>query len=274
MKNENFLWPVSAQCCASLTFDLDAEWVFQGDQPETAKMPKWLSLGKYVWRSNIIPRILDLLDNHNIKATFYIVGINAINHPDVIQEIHKRGHEVSCHGWKHEDIMQLTIADEEKRLLKTIEAIEKATGVTPVGHRLASTEFSPHSIDLLLKNGFLYDSSFRDCDLPYYVSKKLVEVPSNYDMDDFDLFANYPGTSYHTRMLSPQIAFDTWSNAFDGFYKYGLCYTLMFHPQIIGKPGNMMLLERLINYINKFPRVWWATAGEIALHYKHLSDDF
>jgi hypothetical protein len=38
----------------------------------------------------------------------------------------------------------------------------------------------------------------------------------------------------------------------------------MFHPQIIGKPGNMMLLDRLLNYIKKHPDVWFATAEEVA----------
>jgi hypothetical protein len=38
----------------------------------------------------------------------------------------------------------------------------------------------------------------------------------------------------------------------------------MFHPQIIGKPGNIMLLERLIKYMKKFPNVWYANARMIA----------
>jgi hypothetical protein len=53
-------------------------------------------------------------------------------------------------------------------------------------------------------------------------------------------------------------------NAFDGYYHYGLCYTTIFHPQIIGKPGGLMLLDRLLTYIERFPTVWRATAQEIA----------
>jgi hypothetical protein len=41
----------------------------------------------------------------------------------------------------------------------------------------------------------------------------------------------------------------------------------MFHPQIIGKPGGLMLLDRLLNYIERFPAVWYATAEEVARHW-------
>ena len=120
---------------------------------------------------------------------------------------------------------------------------------------------SPNTMDLLWENGLIYDSSMRGHDLPYRLKKPnsqmedgLVIVPSYYETDDFHLFADYPGVApYHGRMLSPQTGYEIWTMAFDGFYKFGLCYTTMFHPQIIGKPGNIMLLDRLLTYIKKFP---------------------
>jgi peptidoglycan/xylan/chitin deacetylase (PgdA/CDA1 family) len=53
-------------------------------------MPRKLSLGKYVWDAEVIPRILDLLDTHRVRSTFFIVGMNAVNHPDVIKMIEDR----------------------------------------------------------------------------------------------------------------------------------------------------------------------------------------
>ena len=266
--NQNIVWPENSKCCVNITFDLDAEWVFMGNVPETANMPRRLSMGTYVWHSQIIERILALLDNHCVKATFYVPGINAQNHPQVMQQIITAGHEIACHGWQHENIAAVPKEEEKKRLLKTIGAIERAVSVRPVGNRIAGGELSPNSLDILLECGIKYDSSLRGSDSPYIVvqngSEKLVEVPSYYEMDDFHLFADYPGTSYQARMLSPQTGYEIWTNAFDGYYYYGLCYTTMFHPQIIGKPGGMMLLNRLLNYIKKFPNVWFAKASEIA----------
>jgi peptidoglycan-N-acetylglucosamine deacetylase len=267
MKDEN-RWPGGNQCCACLTFDLDAEWVFMGNFPETANMPRRLSLGKYVWQADIMPRIADLLDEFNIQATFFVPGQNVVDHPDVIKDLFARGHEIACHGWRHENIADLPKEEEKKRLLMTADAIEKITGKRPSGNRTAGGELSPHTLELLLENGFQYDSSLRGSDLPYPVlgegTERLIEVPSYYEMDDFHLFADYPGTKYQARMMSPNTGYEIWTNAFDGYYKYGLCYTTMFHPQIIGKPGGMMLLGRLLDYIGKFPNVWYAKAIEIA----------
>jgi peptidoglycan/xylan/chitin deacetylase (PgdA/CDA1 family) len=260
-----------------LTFDVDAEWVFMGNIPETANMPRRLSLGEYVWNANIIPRILDLLDEHEVKATFFVPGINAENHPDVMELVHTRGHELACHGWKHENISDLPKEEERERLLRTANAIEEASGVRPVGNRTAGGELSPNTLYLLWESGFIYDSSLRDSDLPYRLRAPsseedgLVIVPSYYEMDDFHLFADYPGTNYHARMMSPQAGYEIWTNAFDGYYRFGLCYTTMFHPQIIGKPGNIMLLDRLLTYIKKFPDIWFATAEEVARHWIGLN---
>jgi peptidoglycan/xylan/chitin deacetylase (PgdA/CDA1 family) len=263
------IWPEGAKCCVCLTFDLDAEWVFMGNMPETVNMPRRLSQGEYVWNARVVPRILDLLDEHGVKATFFVPGINAVNHPDVIQEIASRRHDLATHGWKHEKIEDVGREEETRRLLQTRDAISDACGYNPVGNRTAGGELSPHTHDILAENGWIYDSSLRGSDLPYMLGNGLVIVPSYYEMDDFHLFADYPGVApYHARMMSPETGYEIWTNAFDGYYRYGLCYTTMFHPQIIGKPGNMMLLDRLLNYIKKHLDVWFATAKEVAQHWK------
>ena len=209
-----------------------------------------------------------MLEKHEVRATFFIVGMNAVNHPDVMKLIAEKGHELACHGWKHEDIVRLSKEEETKRVLATREAITKASGYTPVGNRIAGGEVGLNSHDILFENGFIYDSSMRGSDLPYMLKNGLIIVPSYYDMDDFHLFADYPGTSYNTRIQSPETAFQIWGNAFDGYYKYRLCYTTMFHPQIIGKPGNLLLLDRLLSHIAGYQNVWKATAREIAEHWK------
>ncbi len=263
------IWPDGAKCSVCFTFDLDAEWVFQGNNPEVAVMPRQLSQGEYVWNAKIIPRILNLLDKYDLVSTFFVVGINAKNHSEVMQEIISRGHEIATHGWKHEDIVNLGMEEEERRIRMSMEAIESATGIMPVGNRIAGGEISPYSHDILVKNKFIYDSSLRGSDLPYRLNNGLIIIPSYYEMDDFHLFADYPGyTAYYARMMSPEVGWEIWTNSFDGYYRYGLCYTTMFHPQIIGKPGNMMLLERLIKYIQKHPDVWISKAEDIARYWK------
>ncbi len=212
--------------------------------------------------------MLDLLDGHDVKTTFFVVGMNAKNHPDVIEEIHSRGHEIATHGWKHEDIVGVGREEEEKRLLMCVDAIERTTGVKPVGNRTAGGEVSPFTHGILKENGFIYDSSMRGSDLPYRLDNGLIIVPSYYEMDDFHLFADYPGVApYHARMMSPEAGWEIWTTAFEGYHRYGLCYSTMFHPQVIGKPGNLLLLDRLLSHIEGFPGVWFATAEEVARHW-------
>ncbi len=260
-------WPEGKRCAACLTFDCDAEWVFMGNKPEVATQPRTMSLGEYEWNAPVYPRLLDLLDRHRVRATFFVPGINAQNHPDVFHEIRARGHELACHGWKHEDTAKLAAEEEKRRLLMTRDAIKSASGFTPVGNRVAGGEVGPYTHDILAENGFLYDSSMRGSDLPYRLPNGLTVVPSYYDMDDFHLFADYPGTSYNTRIQSPETGYEIWTNAFRGYHQHGLCWTAMFHPQIIGKPGGLMLLDRLLNYVEGYPGVWVATAEDIARHW-------
>ena len=261
------VWPYGKRCAACFTFDLDAEYVFMGNDPSVENKPRIKSQGEYVWNSNIISRLLDVLDDHNIPATFFVVAMNAVNHPDVVGEIVDRGYEVSTHGWKHEAVDHLPYEEEKEIRLRMIKAIEDATGIKPVGNRVAGGEIGPNTPNILKELGFLYDSSMRGSDLPYKLDNGLVIVPSYYEMDDFHLFADYPMAGYKARMMSPEVGYQIWSNAFDGYYRYGLCWTTMFHPQIIGKPGNIMLLERIINYTKKFPDVWYANAKMVAEHW-------
>ena len=193
------VWPDGNQCAACFTFDLDAEWVFMGNDPSIAEKPRIRSQGEYVWNSDIIPRLLDVLDTHDLKATFFVVAMNAVNHPDVVGEIVDRGHEVATHGWKHEAVDHLPYEEEKQLRLKMVKAIENATGVRPVGNRVAGGEIGPNTHDILKELGFLYDSSMRGCDMPYKLENGLVIVPSYYEMDDFHLFADYP--LVHTRRV-------------------------------------------------------------------------
>ena len=180
----NSVWPDDMQCAACFTFDLDAEWVFMGNDPSVADKPRIRSQGEYVWNSDIIPRLLNVLDEHSIPATFFVVAMNAINHPDVVGEIVDRGYEVATHGWKHEAIGHLSYDEERVHRLKMVKALEDATGYKPVGNRVAGGEIGPNTHNILKELGFIYDSSLRGSDMPYKLDNGLVIVPSYYEMDE------------------------------------------------------------------------------------------
>ncbi|MFT5883074.1 MAG: peptidoglycan/xylan/chitin deacetylase (PgdA/CDA1 family) [Crocinitomicaceae bacterium] len=77
------------------------------------------------------PRLLDMLRRRNVKATFYVIGERAANHPDIIRRIVTEGHEVGNHTWTHPNLKKLSDDGVRRELNKTRDAIVRACGVQP-----------------------------------------------------------------------------------------------------------------------------------------------
>ena len=77
------------------------------------------------------PRLLDMLRRRNVKATFYVIGERAANHPDIIRRIVAEGHEVGNHTWTHPNLKKLSDDAVRRELDKTRDAIVSACGVQP-----------------------------------------------------------------------------------------------------------------------------------------------
>jgi peptidoglycan/xylan/chitin deacetylase (PgdA/CDA1 family) len=115
----------------------------------------------------------------------------------------------------------------------------------------------------------------RGGDLPYRWTvdgrvTDLIEIPSKWELDDFPQFGYHddPVTPSGQDRLSPlRATFDNWRREFDGHYRFGLCYVLMLHPQLIGKPAKVKLLGELLDHIRAHD-VWFATGREIADWYR------
>jgi polysaccharide deacetylase family protein (PEP-CTERM system associated) len=107
-------------------------------------------------------RILALLDERQIKGTFFVLGWVADHVPQLIKRIAAQGHEVACHGYSHELIYRQTpgVFAEETRRSKRL--LEDLTGLPVIGYRAASFSITPRSrwaLDTLIEEGFAYDSS-------------------------------------------------------------------------------------------------------------------
>ncbi|MFB8766755.1 polysaccharide deacetylase family protein [Nocardiopsis alba] len=76
-------------------------------------------------------RLLDMLDAHDARATFYLLGSNVADHPNEVERMVKTGHEVGSHSWRHDDLTTLSGEEIEKDLERTDKAIEDVTGQTP-----------------------------------------------------------------------------------------------------------------------------------------------
>jgi peptidoglycan/xylan/chitin deacetylase (PgdA/CDA1 family) len=213
-----------------------------------------------------VPRILALLKKYKIKTSWYIPGHTLETYPDQCRSVFDAGHEIGHHGWTHVPPAEMTREQEEAGLARANEQIRKLTGRTARGYRSPSWDLSPHSVELLLKHGFIYDSSMMGDDYtPYRVRQgdvitvnepaqwgkpcRLIEMPISWSLDDYPHFEFIrtkdwilPGLRNYTGVLA------NWLDDFAYMtkaVKWGVI-TYTFHPFVIGRAGRMLLLERLI----------------------------
>jgi polysaccharide deacetylase family protein (PEP-CTERM system associated) len=117
------------------------------------------------WPSRVVSntrRVLDLFDKYNAKGTFFFVGWVAEKFPELVRDVHARGHELACHSYWHRAVYSLTPDEFRKDTRAAVRAIEDAAGVKVYGYRAPSwtiTKDSLWALDILAEEGFTYDSS-------------------------------------------------------------------------------------------------------------------
>ncbi|GAX62948.1 polysaccharide deacetylase [Candidatus Scalindua japonica] len=107
-------------------------------------------------------KILDMLDEFSVKATFFILGWIAEHHPSLIREVQKRGHEIACHGYNHELIYNIGHDRFRQDIKKAKMLLEDLCGREVSYYRAPSysiTEKSLWALDILIEEGFTCDSS-------------------------------------------------------------------------------------------------------------------
>jgi len=143
----------------ALTIDVEC-WYHAENLRPVAPRSDWDRLETRVARSTDL--LLDLLGRRGVKATFFVLGDAAAREPGVVKRIAEEGHEVACHGWSHELIYRQApeVFRDETRRAKAL--LEDLSGTAVTGYRASTfsiVERSLWALDILLEEGFLYDSS-------------------------------------------------------------------------------------------------------------------
>jgi peptidoglycan-N-acetylglucosamine deacetylase len=257
-------WPNGARVAVGLSFDDDTEAPLLRDGTTS---PTTLSASDFGAESGT-PRILAMLDHYQLPATFFVTGVDAMLHPDMLAAILKSGrNEVGVHGWIHEFPPRLADGEEERLLDRAIEYLTKATGKKPVGYRAPSWAFSSITLDLVQKKGFLYDSSLQALDEPYEIMSRgkdtgVVELAIDWTLTE----TPYLGQSGH--MPSPELLYKLYKEEFDGAYREGTLFVLTLHPYLSGHRAPMQHLDEFVAYMKSKPGVWFATCEQIARYVK------
>lgn len=246
---------------------LDAEAIWVGRAPENLKKPVLLSNGTFAVHEGLAP-LLDVLDRHAIKATFFVPGMTADRYPDAVCAIHARGHEIASHGYGHKPPATLSVEEEKSELVRGIDVLAAITGSRPQTWRSPSWEWSERTLDLLLENGVTISANFHDRARPYRHQRDgkplpLVELPVQWHLADAPYFMY--GGQIGRVIRSPREVEELWRDEFDGLYEWsGAFFHLTLHVQLIGHPGRLGMLERLIRHMQSKSRTHFMTCAALA----------
>ena len=212
-------------------------------------------------------RVMDAFDGHGVKATVSACGRAVERTPMLARDALARGHEVAAHGWRWESHAGMSEDVERERIARTVAAIQAATGVRPVGwHTRSASSLNTRRL-LLEEGGFLYDSDAYNDDLPYTLSdgdRRHVVMPYAFDTNDmqFQNTNRFRGAADFAEYVL---------EAFECLHREGAeapkMMSVGLHLRMIGRPGRIGALERILSAMRAKGGAWIARRDEIARHW-------
>lgn len=262
-----------------LSFDFDAISIWVG--PHRSTSPVLVSRGEFGEVG--AGRLVDLLGEHDVAATWFVPGHTIDTFPDVCERIVAAGHELGYHGYCHEAPSSRRDEGDERAILeKSMAAVERIAGRPPLGHRLPGGNLGDRWTKLLVEYGFSYDSSLMANDFTptwcrvgdvvhtdrahaFGQPVDLVELPFDWSLDDWPYFSIHM-PDHFVGLRSPYEVEQIWRDDFDYLYQRlgrGV-FVLTMHPQCIGRGHRLAMLERLIGYMAGHPGVRFVTMADVA----------
>ena len=266
-------WPNGARVAVLLSFDVDNQTpTLGGAQDPRSVSIGTLSRGEYGARVGL-QRVVDLLDQNSIPASFFIPAVSLQLHPEMTAVIKRSGrHEFAVHGWIHEQNPTLPGDIEKDLIVRARDELTRITGSKPVGYRAPSWNFSPNTLRILRELGFLYDSSLMADDRPYELLENgqptgIVELPVEWILDDAPL-VDPQGQRYS----APRDVLQVYIDEFDRAWQERGMFVLTTHPHIIGHRSRIIVIEKLIEHIKAKGGAWFATHQQAAEYVKQQAN--
>ena len=274
--------PPRPTVCLTLDFDAESIWIMLG-----LTGARSISRGEFGGRTGA-PRLLDLCDRHGISSTWFVPGHTADTYPEITREVCRRGHELANHGYLHEDFAALDLEQARTALRKGNAALERISGLQPEGVRLGGGDFDGGIMEVLVEEGFTWDSSLLGEYRPHWCRSRdtlegvdarivrgcpldLVELPVSFVTSDFVNFeVNYAAPAVPSRLRNPRDIEDIWQQELDALLTHepAGALMLMLHPQVIGRGSRFTMLERFVEHCLAQPGLRFATCGTVAAEFR------
>lgn len=219
-----------------------------------------------------VPRLLGVLADYGLKATFFVPGLTADRYPGTIQAILEAGHEVAHHSHNHVSPVHIDEAAEREDFERGLASLARC-GVEPKGYRAAMWEASWRTPSLVAEYGLAYDSTLMDADTPYVLETPkgtIAELPPHWSLDDWEQYAFLPDPAIGAVIESPLKALEMWRHELDAMRRHGSLFLLTNHPFLSGRAGRAEALRMLIEHALDCGDVEFATAGDVA---RRVSED-
>ncbi len=263
-----FPWPHGKRAALFLSFDVDAEAAWTSKDPSHAERLVTMSFGGYEARVGT-PKLLELLDQLGLKATFFVTGWAVDAHPAMAEAILRGGHEIGHHGYYHllPDPGTPEIRDE---IEMGFDALKRVLGVVPIGYRAPYGESCEELRASLAGRGMVYSSSWRDDVRPYRQiladgSPGMIELPVTSSYDDW---MHGLSARFSPRPIFPkEHVLSIWRDELDEVIDWGAMATTVLHPQVSGRPMRLRLLREFLTYAQSRPELWIATGRDIAANF-------
>jgi len=212
------------------------------------------------------PRLLALLERHDLRATFFLEGWNGEHHPEAVREVVARGHELGMHGWLHENWQELDAAREAVLAERATRALTDAAGVAPVGFRAPGGARTAATEAILQRLGYAFDASLGDGTRPALLPGGLPQVPFVWPaVDGFFYLREAP--------VTPADVQERWLAALDKAAARGGLFLLICHPHITGlDEERLAALDAVMAAARRDPRIVIRTAGEVAASLRSAAD--
>ena len=259
-------WPDGTRRALCLTFDLDGPTMWTSRDPSAVRRPSVVSHGVYDVEEGLV-NVLDFLDRNGISCTFFVPSDVAAAYPQAVQEIVRRGHEVGSHGTDHVPLSVDASAEQETELIqRSTELLEDVAQVRPVGYRAPLYSVTDRTWSILAGLGYRYSSNLMDSIHPYQHPEGIVEVPVQWVLDDGLYFlVSYHPPNYRVPRAAAEVA-SIWLDELRGVGDSGGALTMTLHPQLVGRPSRIGILQELVDSAVELGDFWFPRLVELSDH--------
>jgi peptidoglycan/xylan/chitin deacetylase (PgdA/CDA1 family) len=268
MSERTSRWPDGRRAAVSVTFDNLGE---AAEQELGAPTPT----GGHYSVTTALPIVLAQLAETEMRATFFVEGVNAETYPEALRSIVDAGHECAYHAWRHEDWSRLSEAEEQENLTRGLAAM-RACGLEPAGFRPPGGLLGHRTLELLREERLSYCSP---AGAGVAIDETVLLPFAWRDVDAYHLLPQFAALRIHIDGTGepggPEQVAETLVAAVDDAIASGAHATLVLHTWLIEAERDAV--RAVLQYVQATSRrgeVWSARCAEVAEWIQRNPDSF